>query len=177
MGALPLEGSQLGGARKSAFRPAVLPKVPPTQARPKQGVPCPAEGCGGPALSCGPELCLLPLSIRHKGMCHLYLEGAPPLGGFSGGGQGSVLGTIRGRWGAAIRDPEEGGAASPALGGVLASHSCQSHPGLPAPSAAKGTPYHTPLQYTQLPSPLGPSPQGRVPFRNKHGTSAVSSGF
>lgn len=87
--------------------------------------------------------------------------------GQSEGGRGLPSGTLRG---------VGGGTAGPALGGVLASHSCQPHPGLPASSVAKRNPL-TPPHPPQFPPLSGPSSQGRVPFRINTGprVSAVDS--
>lgn len=79
--------------------------------------------------------------------------------------------------GTAIRDPKEGGGGCGSSSGWGAGQPqlpVSPRPACTLSSQRNPLPPPTPT-HTQLPSPLGPSPQGRVPVRNKHGTSGVSS--
>lgn len=61
---------------------------------------------------------------------------------------------------------QQGRAAGPALGGVLARQSCQAHPGLPASSAAKRNPL-TPPTHTHTTSQPPRVPPHRAEFLSK----------
>lgn len=75
-----LEGSQPGGARKSAFRPVCPPQNAPPSSQAQAGDVMPSRGDRRAQSSfCGPEMCLLPPASTGKGICHLYLERVQPM--------------------------------------------------------------------------------------------------
>lgn len=158
MGALPLEGSQPGRARKSAFRPAAPLKVPPTQAGPKQGSPCPAG-----YVLCGPGLLA---SSQHPSVkeCVTCTWRKPSL---------LEVSQVQGKghpWG-----QSEGGGELPP--GTLRGEACRSssdlgplanQSALPSPAGVLSS-QKEPLDFTpttSLPPRVPPHRPG--PFRNKH---------
>lgn len=97
MGAPHLEGSQLGGAPKSAFRPVCPPQNAPQSSQPQAGGIMPSRGYRrAQSSSCGPEMCLLPPASICKEICHLYLGRGQPREVFQVEGKGHPWGQSEG---------------------------------------------------------------------------------